>query len=214
MGQTEPSSGTVAPLTSLLYVSKTVLLQAVDLLDNYLTSDDQLTVSSKFLCGSTIGLILQLSRHCMLKNVLPGKHLRHARDHFVLLMDSVCSPPPHILSYDKRGRNTPMESSRSAARAALMEAIQQLETHVPLAQMDTPIILHAVTPDLQEFQTTFGREVGGNLFEETLVECQVALVRWPTLCPSLVNGTRLIFLIKDLLTEVDLFRSESLQENL
>ncbi|KAG6902786.1 hypothetical protein C0995_011273 [Termitomyces sp. Mi166 len=149
IGQTEPSSGTVTPLTSLLYVSKTVLLQAVDLLDNYLTSDDQLTISSKYLHGSTI-----------------GKHLRHARDHFVLLTDSVSSPPPHVLSYDRRCRNTPMENSRSAARAALMEAIQQLETHVPLAQMDTPITLHAVTPDLQEFQTTFGREVGVNFFDK------------------------------------------------
>lgn len=97
--------------------------------------------------------------------------MRHARDHFVLLMDSVSSPPPHVLSYDKRGRNTPMESSRSAARAALMEAIQQLETHVPLAQMDTPIILHAVTPDLQEFRTTFGREVGGKSLDKTMVDC-------------------------------------------
>ncbi|KAH0590383.1 hypothetical protein H2248_000538 [Termitomyces sp. 'cryptogamus'] len=142
IGQAEPSSGTVAPLMSLLHVSKTVLLQAVDLLDNYLTSDDQLTVSSKFLPGSTI-----------------GKHLRHGRDHFVLLMDSISSPPPHVLSYDKRSRNTPMEHNRSAARTALMEAIQQLDTHVPQAQMDTPMTLHAVTPDLQEFQTTFGREL-------------------------------------------------------
>ncbi|KAG6832241.1 hypothetical protein H0H92_004206 [Tricholoma furcatifolium] len=53
-GQTELGSGTVAPLTSLLYVSKTVLFQAVDLLDNYLTSDDQLSTSSKILPGSTI----------------------------------------------------------------------------------------------------------------------------------------------------------------
>lgn len=43
------------PLTQLLSVSKTVLLQAVDLLDNYLTSDDQLILSSKYLPGSTIG---------------------------------------------------------------------------------------------------------------------------------------------------------------
>ncbi|KAF8078337.1 hypothetical protein FPV67DRAFT_1464963 [Lyophyllum atratum] len=119
---------TVAPLTSLLSVSKTVLLQAVDLLDNYLTSDDQLTVNSKFLPGSTI-----------------GKHLRHARDHFVLLVESVSSPPPHILSYDTRCRNTPMEGSRSAARAALVEAIDQLEARVPLTRMDAPMTLHATS---------------------------------------------------------------------
>ncbi|KAG6869184.1 hypothetical protein C0993_012283 [Termitomyces sp. T159_Od127] len=195
-GQTEPSSGTVAPLTSLLHVSKTVLLQAVDLLDNYLTSDDQLTISSKFLCGSTI-----------------GKHLRHARDHFVLLMDSVCSPPPHILSYDKRGRNTPMESSRSAARAALMEAIQQLETHVPLAQMDTPMILHAVTPDLQEFQTTFGREVGGNFVDKTMADCYSS-----GLLAYIVSITgqwyEMTICHGRPFTEIDFFRSELLRENL
>ena len=42
-------------LSKLISVSKTVLLQAVDLVDNLLTSDEQLTVSSKFLPGSTIG---------------------------------------------------------------------------------------------------------------------------------------------------------------
>lgn len=38
-----------------LSVARTVLLQAVDLLDNYLTSDEQLSVSSHYLSGSTIG---------------------------------------------------------------------------------------------------------------------------------------------------------------
>ncbi|KAF9459457.1 hypothetical protein BDZ94DRAFT_1268226 [Collybia nuda] len=133
---------TDTPLIQLLSVSKTVLFQAVDLLDNYLTSDEQLTLSSKFLPGSTI-----------------GKHLRHARDHFVLLMDCASVTPPKTLSYDTRSRNTPMESSRTAAREALMETIRQLEAVVPTAQMNTPITLHAVTPHLQEFQTTFGREL-------------------------------------------------------
>lgn len=39
-----------------LSVAKTVLLQAVDLLDNYLVSDQQLTVQSRFMPGSTIGI--------------------------------------------------------------------------------------------------------------------------------------------------------------
>lgn len=42
-------------LEQLLDVSTKVLAQAIDLLDNSLTSDDQLTVSSKYLPGSTIG---------------------------------------------------------------------------------------------------------------------------------------------------------------
>lgn len=43
------------PLIQLLSVSTTVLAQALDLVENVLTSDDQLTVHSKYLPGSTIG---------------------------------------------------------------------------------------------------------------------------------------------------------------
>ena len=48
----------VRNLEQLLDVSTKVLEQALDLLDNTLTSDEQLTVSSKFLPGSTIGMLL------------------------------------------------------------------------------------------------------------------------------------------------------------
>ncbi|KAF9014980.1 hypothetical protein BDQ17DRAFT_1340281 [Cyathus striatus] len=138
----DSSSQSSEALRLQLGVAKTVLLQSIDLLDNYLTSDEQLTVSSKFLPGSTI-----------------GKHLRHARDHFVLLADCIMQPPPYILSYDTRIRNTPMETSRSGAREALLETVTQLEEVVPEAIMNAPITLHAITPHMQEFQTTFGREL-------------------------------------------------------
>ena len=39
-----------------LAVAKTIILQAVDLVDKHLTSDEQLTVNSKHLPGSTIGI--------------------------------------------------------------------------------------------------------------------------------------------------------------
>ena len=42
-------------LEKLLFVSKTILLQAIDLLDNHLDSDNRLTTSSRYLPGSTIG---------------------------------------------------------------------------------------------------------------------------------------------------------------
>ncbi|KAF9452527.1 hypothetical protein P691DRAFT_660580 [Macrolepiota fuliginosa MF-IS2] len=130
------------PLKQQLSVAKTVLLQAVDLLDNYLTSDEQLSISSQYLPGSTI-----------------GKHLRHARDHFVLLAACMLQPPPYVLSYDTRIRNTPMETSRTGAKEALLEAIRQLEDVVPAADMKAPVTLHAVTPHMQQFQSTFGREL-------------------------------------------------------
>jgi len=125
-----------------LSVAKTVLLQAVDLLDNYLVSDQQLTVQSKFMPGSTI-----------------GKHLRHARDHFVLLIACILNPPPRVLSYDTRIRDTPMETSRADARTALMDTIKQLEKVIPTTNFQEQISLHAVTPHLHSFQTTIGREL-------------------------------------------------------
>ncbi|KAK2462057.1 hypothetical protein APHAL10511_006520 [Amanita phalloides] len=129
-------------LEKLLFVSKTVLLQAIDLLDNHLASDSQLTMSSRYLPGSTI-----------------GKHLRHARDHFQLLLNVLSSPSPRTLSYDIRIRNTPMESSRSAAKESIRDTVTQLEELVPRANVNDPLTLQAVTPFLHEFQTTFGREL-------------------------------------------------------
>ncbi|CAA7264735.1 unnamed protein product [Cyclocybe aegerita] len=125
-----------------LSIAKTVLLQAIDLLDNHLTSDEQLAVHSQYLPGSTI-----------------GKHLRHARDHFVLLMDSMLHPPPRVLSYDTRVRNTPMETSREGARAALLEAVDQLEEVVPTMDFNEQVTLQAITPYMHSFQSTLGREM-------------------------------------------------------
>ncbi|KAF8213413.1 hypothetical protein K438DRAFT_1564761 [Mycena galopus ATCC 62051] len=129
-------------LIQLLQVSRIVLRQGIDLLDQHITSNDQLTVHSQHLPGSTI-----------------GKHLRHSRDHFELLLDCIKSPPPHVLSYDVRIRNTPMEQDREAARAALLETIKHLEEVIPTADPSAPILLQAVTPFLQEFNTSFGREL-------------------------------------------------------
>ncbi|KAH9043770.1 hypothetical protein EDB85DRAFT_2130703 [Lactarius pseudohatsudake] len=131
-------------LEQLLQVGTTILSQALDLLDNSLTSDDQLIIHSQYMPGSTI-----------------GKHLRHARDHFTLLLDCVSrpGPRPYVLSYDVRSRNTPMETSREAARAAIEETIAQLKQVVPGVSLDAPLTLHAVTPYSQMMQSTFGREL-------------------------------------------------------
>ncbi|KAI0252639.1 hypothetical protein BJV78DRAFT_1274855 [Lactifluus subvellereus] len=129
-------------LEQLLDVGTTILGQALDLLNNSLTSDEQLTVHSQYMPGSTI-----------------GKHLRHARDHFTLLLDCVSQPRPYVLSYDVRSRNTPMETSREAARIAIENAIAQLKEIVPGVPLDAPVTLHAITPYSQTMQTTFGREL-------------------------------------------------------
>ncbi|KAI0768543.1 hypothetical protein BD413DRAFT_127994 [Trametes elegans] len=131
-----------AARSRLLEVSTIILRQAVDLIQGGLTTDDQLTTPSNFIPGSTI-----------------GKHLRHARDHFVLLLEAMAGPPPRVLNYDRRARNTPMEGSRRAALEALNDAIAQLQEVVPKAKMTEPITLHAVTPYPQVLETTFGREL-------------------------------------------------------
>ncbi|KAF9535523.1 hypothetical protein CPB83DRAFT_888227 [Crepidotus variabilis] len=126
-----------------LSVAKTVLLQAVDLIDNHLTSDDQLTIHSKYMPGSTI-----------------GKHLRHARDHYVLLLSCVKKPEaPRAFSYDTRIRNTPMETQRQSAKESILETVAQLEEFIPNVNFDEEISLEAVTPYMHSFKTTIGREV-------------------------------------------------------
>ncbi|KAF5368505.1 hypothetical protein D9758_002312 [Tetrapyrgos nigripes] len=132
----------VETLSQGLFVAETILQQAVDLIDAHLTSDDQLTVHSQHLPGSTI-----------------GKHLRHSRDHYEVLLECISSPAPHILNYDARPRKTPMETNIAAARDGLLQTIRKLREQVPKAEWNAPITVHAVTPFIQSFETTFGREL-------------------------------------------------------
>jgi len=50
----------LSSLAQLQFVSTTVLQQALDLVENILTSDEQLTIQSKFLPGSTIGTLVNI----------------------------------------------------------------------------------------------------------------------------------------------------------
>jgi len=68
-------------------------------------------------------------------------------------------PPPRVFSYDTRIRNTPMETSRAGAKAALLDAIVQLEKVIPTMNFEEEITLQAITPHLHSFKTTIGREV-------------------------------------------------------
>lgn len=108
-----------------------------------------------------------------------GKHLRHATDHFLLLLESLnASCPSHSdgqraeeasgsdtlnLNYDVRARGTPMEGSRVAAHATLEHTIERIRASVhpesPAANIDRPVRLEAVTPHAQVLGSSFGREV-------------------------------------------------------
>ncbi|KAF9647508.1 hypothetical protein BDM02DRAFT_3129705 [Thelephora ganbajun] len=129
-------------LERLVIVARHIFTQALEFVD-LLESDEQLTGDSNYLPGSTI-----------------GKHLRHARDHYTLLLDALESTPPRVVNYDIRLRNTPMESNRVAAKEALKETLGRLEKLVPnQALVDEILTLNAVTPYPQVFETTFGREL-------------------------------------------------------
>jgi len=129
-------------LERLILVARHIFTQALEFVD-LLESDEKLTGDSKYLPGSTI-----------------GKHLRHARDHYTLLLDALESPSPRVVNYDVRLRNTPMESSKAAAKEALRNTLGRLEKLVPNpALVDERLTLYAVTPHPQVFETTFGREL-------------------------------------------------------
>lgn len=104
-----------------------------------------------------------------------GKHLRHARDHFILLTDCAVGSQPYVLSYDVRSRNTPMESSLSEAHNALVSAISRLKEleASPSITLDQVITLNAVTPFSHSFETTFGREVRNKSAHEAVLLTQL-----------------------------------------
>lgn len=52
-----------------------------------------------------------------------------------------------------------MEGGRAAALEAMAECIERLEKLVPRTRLDAPLTLNAITPHMQTFKTTFGREV-------------------------------------------------------
>jgi len=54
-----PSEDQMTNLEQLIDVGTTILNQALDLLNNSLTSDEQLTVHSQYMPGSTIGMTLK-----------------------------------------------------------------------------------------------------------------------------------------------------------
>jgi len=88
-----------------------------------------------------------------------GKHIRHAVDHYNLLLKAVTEGKEDFLSYDVRSRNTPIETSISEARETLSDLVNRLKVIVPTIPLDKPVTLHAVTPFPAVMGTSFGREL-------------------------------------------------------
>lgn len=119
---------------------------------------------NNWLCIQSICLVLPLvswpcSPHVSHFEWVAGKHLRHALDHYALLLDCLSNRTSTVFSYDTRVRDTPMESSRLCAKKVLMETIAKLDQVVPNANPDQEMTLNAITPHMHAFKTTIGREV-------------------------------------------------------
>jgi len=137
----------MTPLTQLIWTATTLVQQALTLLNENISSDEQLVFPSKLLPGSTI-----------------GKQLRHAHAHFLLLLDAVTSAGSKrgewVVNYDVRQRNTPMESSFESAKEAMLDLIERLNLlKGAMLKSEDPIVVNAVTPDRQILQSSFGREL-------------------------------------------------------
>jgi hypothetical protein len=133
------------PVNQLIWTSTVLIQQALTLLNENISSDDQLTFQSRLLPGSTI-----------------GKQIRHAHAHFSLLLEAITSSQTQqwVVNYDVRQRNTPMETSTQSAKEALLSLIDRLEKLKDFhLRSEDPIVVNAVTPDRQVLQSSFGREV-------------------------------------------------------
>jgi len=125
-----------------LFVSVSVIQQALTFLADSKITSQQLSYPSKLIPGGSV-----------------GKHIRHAADHYNLLIKAVTGDPPHTLSYDIRVRDTTVETSPESARGALLAIIEALKDVVISTPLDAPVILHAITPFPAVMNTTFGREL-------------------------------------------------------
>jgi hypothetical protein len=84
----------LSPLAQLQFVSTTVLQQALDLVENILTSDEQLTIQSKFLPGSTIGIPALYDPYLLLRPHQENICGTHEITSFSLSI--ACQDPLHI----------------------------------------------------------------------------------------------------------------------
>lgn len=102
---------------------------------------------------------------------------RHILDHYRLLLDGL-DHPQSIVNYDTRERDLPLETSREAALEALRSLVQRFGQAMPRVDLAKPLHLLALTPEAQELETTFGREVRLALSCRKVFELDVAAQLW------------------------------------
>jgi Mg2+ and Co2+ transporter CorA len=94
-----------------------------------------------------------------LKGGTCGKHVRHILDHFSAIFTGLDTSEP--IMYDRRERNVPMESSRSAALATIAELRGRLvKTKRPLLSASVRVrVMLAGDGTEAELSSTLGREL-------------------------------------------------------
>lgn len=138
--------------TEVLYlVARHFISSFIDLLHSSVTTDAQLTYTSKLSSGSSI-----------------GKHARHLADHYRLLFEGTArsrgagSESPLEVNYDQRTRNLAAETSH----AACVDAFEQLRAQLATVTGEGKAVdaarevrLHATTPFEVDVASSFGREL-------------------------------------------------------
>ncbi|MCB1173981.1 MAG: DinB family protein [Leptospiraceae bacterium] len=114
-----------------------------------------------------------------------GAHIRHSLDHFRILLDSVGQPGNAAVRYDRRERNTEIESSSSAALRSIAQLRSQLQK-LDATDLDVEIqIEHMIHPDgsMQTFRSSLARELffaGHHLIHHNaIIQSGSHLPMWP-----------------------------------
>jgi hypothetical protein len=129
------------PPEALLLYASGLIHQAIDLLRDSVTQDDQLSAESTLIPGGTVGKHLrsvwqpQCVSFSLCNELSPSK--RHIHDHYRLLLDhtQAGATADRELDYDVRSRNLPMETSRDAA----LQMFQDLEGRLEKGHGETKL---------------------------------------------------------------------------
>ncbi|PWN99028.1 hypothetical protein FA09DRAFT_359638 [Tilletiopsis washingtonensis] len=147
MSSQSSAAGSSYAQQAMLECALQVLDQPIALLAAGSVGDEQMSATSSLIPSSTVGV-----------------HLRHAHDHFRLLLESLgssASASAVALDYDCRTPAPAFERSAETARAELLKIKRQLQQafgeHAEL--MEKEVRLAATTPARLDFGTTVGREL-------------------------------------------------------